>query len=446
MADHSAATSEKHAPGWPARLAARLRHARGALSVLDQALVSSGNFATGLVLARAVGQEAFGVFVLATLLMWFAVDVQRGIALQPLAVLGAALDRSAFRRLLTASLPLQVMVILCTSLAVAAGALLWAPLRPYVLPLAAATAVVQIHEFCRRALYARGALAPAMLSNVLKYDLQAAILLALALVGGLTVERSLWVLALTGVLALIPAGWALRPFLARRMIDPRGTGRELLHLGGWGGLSLATAYIASGAFPAFVYQLVGGSSPGAGLVAAAGIGVIWQLLGPVHLVLRPLDAYYLPRAASALDDAGPGAMRRVLFRGTALTAPFFLLYLAALAVVPAFALERVYGPAFAQHANALRLFALVEALYLPTQLLIIVMQVQRRQRLLFAGELVAVAILYPAATLLVPSFGLLGAGAAVAGSALGRLGLLGAVVARTSAGGSGTPAAAPAEG
>lgn len=400
--------------------------------MVDQGLVSAGNFATGVIVARAVGEEAFGVYVLATLLLWFAVDVQRGLALQPVAVLGAALDRSAFRRLLTASLPLQLATILTLAGGVGAVALAWTALRPYALALAVSTGLFQVQEFCRRVLYARAAMGSAIANNVLKYDVQAALLLALSLAGGLTVERAFWIMALTGILATVHGFWQLRPFLAPLVVVPGTAAGELLRIGRWSGLTAALAFVANGAYPALVYQLAGNGSAGAGLAAAAGIGVIWQLLGPVHLVLRPLENYYLPRSAYALSHGGSAAMRRVLLRGTLLTAPPFLAYLAALATVPDLVLGRVYGADFSRHADALRLFALVETLYLPTQLLLLVLQVRRQQHLMFLAELLAAGVIYPAAALLVPSLGLLGAGIAMLLSALSRVGLLAALAAGVS--------------
>jgi O-antigen/teichoic acid export membrane protein len=65
---------------------------KGYLSVVDQALVSGGNFITGLLLGRYVAPEEFGAFVLAWTTMMIVMSIQNALFFTPMSVIGAQKD------------------------------------------------------------------------------------------------------------------------------------------------------------------------------------------------------------------------------------------------------------------------------------------------------------------------------------------------------------------
>src|SRR5437867_4035477 len=86
-----------------ARMLTRAGSARDLLPVADQALISAGNFGSGVIAARALGHEAFGVWVLANLFIWLMLPIQAGLIHQPLVLNGTPLDDRSFGRFLRAT-------------------------------------------------------------------------------------------------------------------------------------------------------------------------------------------------------------------------------------------------------------------------------------------------------------------------------------------------------
>jgi hypothetical protein len=146
------------------RLVARIRDDRG-VALLDQALISGGNFASGFIAALVLDTGEFGLYVLAMAIAFETISLQNALTLQPLVINGAALSDRAFRTFLWANVPLQVAFIAASSVVVVALTLFWEPLRPVAFPLTVTIAFWQAQEFCRRALYTRVHMRSALLNN-----------------------------------------------------------------------------------------------------------------------------------------------------------------------------------------------------------------------------------------------------------------------------------------
>jgi O-antigen/teichoic acid export membrane protein len=394
------------------RVAALLRDRlpRGSVVLADQASVSAGNFASGLIAARALSTEGFALYVLANVAIWFAVEVQRGLILQPLVIEGAPLEDEPFRRLLRAYAKLQLIYLAGAFGLILLAGLAWEPTRAVALPLAAAAAGLQAQEFCRRALYTRGRSTAALLNNLVNYDLQALVLFLLASAGLLEIDRALWVMAATSLCAAVLGALQLRAPVVGQSDTVSTVFRRSTRVGLWGGLAAAAAYATIGAQPLLVSAVLG-------LPAAAAMGVVRQVMGPAHLILRPLDNHYLPRMSRALAGEGSSA-DRVLWRAVLVSAPAFGLYVLAVVAAPAAAVEWVFGSRYAEYADVLRLFALCELMHLPRAILLLEVQARRLQRFAFLGELWSALAIFALGPPLMLRLGLAGA-AASAGLALG---------------------------
>jgi O-antigen/teichoic acid export membrane protein len=401
----------------------RLAKATSALSIVDQAFISGGNFASGVVLARALPTTDFGLFVVANFGLLLALAMQNGLTLQPLVIRGAALPDPGFRRFLRASLPIQAVFITSSTLLVAAVALLWEPLRPLALPLAAAAALTQGQEFCRRALYTRGHLHAAMLNNVTNYDLQALLLAAVALSGALSLLVALWIVALTSALAVLLGLCQLRRFATPDSDNFHTVLHQTLQIGKWTGPSVVLVSASAEAYPALVTAL-------AGLPSAAGMGAIRQVISPVHLLSRPLENYHLPRAAHALAHQGTDGLNRVLWQAGRVTAPGYLLYVLVLAIMPGWVLGTIYGDRYIQFAQGLQVFALAYALQAPVQILKLEINARRLQRHLFLADMWVVIVVYSLGLHLITQLGLVGAGLTTVVAYAGQCAFLAIAVAR----------------
>jgi O-antigen/teichoic acid export membrane protein len=380
----------------------RLR-ARLLLPVLDQALTSGGNFASGMIVARSLETEQFGVWVLATMLLWLAAPIHHGLLMQPLVVNGAGKDDQEFGYLLRSVLPLQLAFTLLCALAVAVSALLWVPVRPIGVPLVVALAALQGQDFCRRILCARGRLGSAAISNIVNYDLQAVALAAAALIGGLTLLGAMWIVAATSVLALIAAAGAVRPLLIGQGRNVRAAWRSTLRVGRWTASAELLHAVSVTAYPSVVGAL-------AGLGAAAGYGVVAQVFGALNVLIKPIHSYFVPRGAEAWVRGGEPALGRVLREVWLVVAPPYVLFVALTLVAPTALLGTLYGERYTPYAGALQVFAVANLMDLLFHVFEVKAHALGRQRLLLLGQASGAVAVFALSAWLVPSLGLAGAG------------------------------------
>ncbi|MDQ3810036.1 MAG: hypothetical protein M3336_07090 [Chloroflexota bacterium] len=381
---------------------------------------------SGVVLARALATEAFGTFVLVNALLWFSVGLQTALTVRPLVLEGAALDRAAFRRLFRTYLAIQATSLFVTAVLVAVVAWVLAPLREHAVVVALTAALMQAQELCRRVLYTRSRMRMALLNNFVNYDLQAAVLAIAALVSGLSLDAALWIIAATSLLAVALGAWQLRDLVGPLGDELGEVVRRCLSIGAWSAGSAALTALAYEAYPVLLQAFHG-------LTPTAGLGVIRQLLGPINLVLRPIESQYLPRAARALADQGEAGQRRVLWRAAAVSGPPYLIYLLALAFAPGPILELIYGERYLLFADVVRVFAAAELLGLPLAVLSVAASTRGLQRLLFVANVWNAVVILAIGVAVVGSFGLAGVAISSAAATGGRLAIVGLGLARVPA-------------
>ncbi len=384
------------------RLLQRVRRAKAAMSLLDQAFISGGSFLSAVVVARSLDQSTFGEYVLANLALLLTIAVQNGFTLQPMVVTGAPLPDPAYRRYLRANVPIQVVFIAFSSLVLGGIAWLWEPLHPVALPLGAAAVFWQGQEFCRRALYTREHVRAALLNNFVNYDLQVAVLLGAAWMGVLTLPLAIWVVAGSSLLAVLLGAWQLRRFATREHDDVWAVARANFRIGRWSGTSTALASASYETYPVILTAIQG-------LASAAGFGAAKQLLGPVNLLTRPMNNYYLPRATRRLAESGTSGLNRVLLKAALLFTLPYALYLAVAMLIPGLLLRLVYGEPYAPYADVLRVYAIAQLVYYPVFLLEIEVKARLMQRYLLLAEILTALIVYVVGIPLVARFGLMGA-------------------------------------
>jgi O-antigen/teichoic acid export membrane protein len=404
---------------------------KGALSIVDQALISAGNFATGVILARTLEPAAFGIYVVASLAFWFTLTVQNGLLLTPLSINGAALDEHAFCRFFRANLPLQAGLAILFSAAVGLTALVWEPVRAVALPLTVVALFWQTQEFCRRVLYTRGLLGSAAVNNAVNYDLQIPLLGVLALLGRLTLPTALWIMALTSLMATLFGAWQLRRFAVHERDDVWAVARSALHIAKWTTPSSVFLAAATQWYPAFVSALLG-------LASAGALGVINQLLNPLNLLTRPIQNYYLPAAVRTLTLTGTVGLNRVLQKAALMMAPAYLLYTLVVVAVPSLLLQTIYGSAYVGYAGVLRTFALVLPTYIPVCLLWLELNARRQQKYILVGEMWLAIEACVGGWLLIERFGIVGVAYAIGIGLVGQLLLYGGLVLRARLAGRGS--------
>src|SRR5207248_1974471 len=114
---------------------------------------------------------------------------------------------------------------------------------------------------------------------------------------------ALWIIALTSLLALLLGVWQLRRFASRYGDPVREVAKKNFAVAKWTAAAACVSTVNTQALPVNLTAF-------AGLSSTAGLGVIRQLLGPLHLLTRPLETYHLSVATRELATGGTPALNR----------------------------------------------------------------------------------------------------------------------------------------
>jgi len=306
---------------------------KGAWAMADQAVVSIGNYATVILVARNLADvKQVGAFSMILEVLLFLNSLQSALIVYPLLVRGAVLDKPAMQRL--AGGCLIATAILCIPLSVAmlgtscyfAGAslLLWGPLT---------LIFQQLQETVRRALLAHLRYAAAIPGDAISYLVQAVILVALG--HRLTLPITFAVIGVTsGCGALVqalqigPRRFPLSEFKAL-VIDFWTLSRWVLY----SNLGLLVTNL-SYSWALFL---------SAGLVPVGYFGVIANLAKLVNPITAALTGLIIPSVSRARAGGGTRFAMRIGAKYALLGLAVLLVYFGILAIFPGRCLSLIYG-------------------------------------------------------------------------------------------------------
>lgn len=279
-------------------------------SFADQALVSGNNFLIGILLARTLGVDNFGSYVIATTYLLYANSLQSSLVVAPMMTavpgLPAAADQHRLiRRFFTYFCAVAVVSVV---LVVAASSLLghWSEhlgVASLLAGLVVAMVAFQLQDWLRRVLYARSANRAVFFADLVAYGGQILGLLAEAVAGTLTAERALWIMAAAFTVSAVGCLASLRlvPDFAGGMDVMRQHWRasrdfllswQLQWLGSQGIILMGTGMI--------------------GPQAAGAIRAAQNLLGPVNVFFQWMDNVVPVQAARRLRERGPWGLWHLL--------------------------------------------------------------------------------------------------------------------------------------
>ena len=186
-----------------------------------------------VVAARVLTTADFGTYALAYTAMWALNGLQSSLITQPHSVLASHTDVTAYRRFTSATGLMQLALcfalgipfLLAGVIAMVAGA------GPTLIALGFALVTWQAQEFLRRVLYFEGRLKAVVVVDVISYGGQLAAIVALAVVGSLTVASGLAVAGLTAAAAALLGLILLRKSLFHSPL-PGAVGQNIAH-GRW---------------------------------------------------------------------------------------------------------------------------------------------------------------------------------------------------------------------
>jgi len=178
------------------------------ITVVDQALVSGTNFITGLILARILGIDAYGLFILLTGVILFSSNIQNAVIVSPMMVNGPAREKDTAHHYYQTTVILQaaltlILFLLITSIGTLLNnTVLDDQLDDLLLPLALASSGLLLQEYFRRYFFSTKKPIQALINDTLSYGLQLLLIVIIHFIYGINVESCLYIMAITSFIAV----------------------------------------------------------------------------------------------------------------------------------------------------------------------------------------------------------------------------------------------------
>jgi O-antigen/teichoic acid export membrane protein len=372
------------------------------LALLDQVVVSGGNFAINVLLARGLQAGQLGVFALLMDAILFLNSLQSALLIYPLNVKSATMQESDVPRIGGSCLLLTLLLTLPLGGALLAyGAFIGVP--QVGLWAVLAQTCWQCQETLRRLMLARGNYVRALPGDIVSYLGQGLIVLLLVNSHRVNVSYAFGTIAVTSLAAA-----ALQAFQLRlRPRGPRATldiGRRFMKQGRWVLLANLTTVVTT---VSCSYTLARSHTE----AAVGQYQAVLNLLRPVNPLMITLSTLIIPAAAQASSMGGLRAASRVTLRyachAAAILAPYWLVML----VFPQAALSILYGSSsgYRPLTTEVRLFVGISAVSVVGSIVAAMFNGVQRSRRAMTGQFVGVIATLAITLPLIVKFGLRGA-------------------------------------
>lgn len=348
----------------------------------DQAVVSVGNFAMAVVMARLLGPGQFGQFALLWTLVMLALGVHWALLSSPMQNTLAAAE-PAERPALLPALGLHALAI------AAIGALLipivFSGLAPQALAgatlvaMAMAGAAIVMQEFTRRWLLATERPAVALTSDLMRHLGGLALLATCGAMGLASLAFGLVALALGALLALAPLALDLRGLQGRPGLS-RALARQHADTGRWLLPSVLLQTVVSGA-PLYL------ATASVGAAAAGGYRAVYNLMTPIVSLTEALETFLPLRAAAAYQRGGREGLATVILRWGLPLGLGCMVFVLAVWALGASLLRFAFGADYAVYAPAMLPLALAMLLQFSTYLFNVRLRAIGSTRAIFVADL-----------------------------------------------------------
>ena len=339
------------------RLLGRYSHINWALA--DQAMVSGVNFLTSILLARFLGIEEFGRFVLAWLAVLFINSLQHAIINSPMMSIGPKQAKKEIPSYYGAIVTQQVIFSFTAALLLYGGVILSGIVFPewgvegLALPLTIASLAFHTQDFLRRYFFTRGRASVAFAIDAIRYLGQFVVLICLFKFSPeiMDATNALWVISLTAIVAATTGAFFFERIDFNTLSLRAITGRHW-NFSKWLTASALMQWTTVNLFLIGAGVLLGAASVGA-LKAAQNI------LGITHIFFQGLENIVPARAASQLHQHGTQALSKYLKK----VAIFGGMATAAVGMVaslfPEYWLQLFFGPEYSGNGYLIRWYAVV---------------------------------------------------------------------------------------
>ncbi|MDX2307185.1 MAG: hypothetical protein NW216_02995 [Hyphomicrobium sp.] len=375
-------------------------------ALLDQAIVSGASFLTGILIARFLGLDELGRFVLASVALFLAQNLQGALVTGPMLTVGSAWNPAERNRYLGAVLIHQGAFSLIASISAWLALHLLDALDPawglsdLAAPVAWVVGAGTASDMLRHYFYSVGRSRASFLLDLLRYGLQIIILLTLFGAGWIGVAGTLHVMAMTAT-ASFALAWmvTLRPDYCHRTLAD--VGEKHAGLARW---MFATASV--GATREAVVNIAVGACLGLqdlGLLRAA-----QQVVLAVNVPLQGLGKLAQAGASRAYAEQSYSGLDRFMWSFVARYASAIAIVLCLVSVASEPLIVAVYGPAAMSGAWVLSAYALVMILHTGREAIGIRLRAMRRPALEFYGGMSGAVVSMIAIVPLITGLGLAG--------------------------------------
>lgn len=389
---------------------------QGYLAAVDSGVISLSNFLATIILARNVDPTQLGVYGVGFVTLRLVRAVQEGLVVQPMNVFGAAMDVNEFKSYASRTSFIQVSLAVGSALVAAACGWFLTELGndtagPTMFSLWLPFLWWQMQEYIRRMLYTRGLLVYAVVESIIANVVRLALMIFLVTRGYLTGTTGLEAIAWGSLVALIPGLWFTRQFWTFKIAGVSDIWRRNWNFGRWLLGSTLTNWIAVEFYPILTAGLIN-------FAAAGAYRAIQNLVAPAYVLLRAIDSFLTPRAASLYEKNGQRALTRTL-RSIYLAVGIPVMGILLFAILfPKQILNFIYGDTYVAYSNGVVLMALFYALMFTYWPLQSIFKAAQRSRPIFVANIIAVISMFSLGILAILKWGVYGT---IAGQTLNAL-------------------------
>lgn len=321
---------------------ARFGHVNWAIA--DQALISGSNFTVGVLLARFLGLEGYGEFVLIYAGLLLLNTVQGAMIIAPMATSGPQiLSQDDRMKYMSGMLTLQVIisliffgaiVIIGTSIDQIQASFTFGA---YIWPCAFTVVGFQLQNWVRRYFYVINKGKLSFANDAMSYGIQLLFVLMFISLGSLTVSNMFWAISISSAIAFsvgirrknLWLSW-IQAKQSFRMSWRAGldllASEQLKWMGGQGILFIGAAFLG--------VQVVGG------------IRAAQNILGPLNIFLKAMDNVVPIRAAARYSEAKLEGLTKYIRKTSVWGSAFFAIACFPLPMFSGQIMSFVYGESY----------------------------------------------------------------------------------------------------